>query len=49
MTKLPRLKQNYDDVVSTHSSDIGLVHLEEMTIETNPELPPVPSNHILYY
>ena len=37
--KLQVLKQNYDDVVSQHSSNIGLTHLEEMVIETNPEFP----------
>ena len=35
------MKQNYNDIVSHHSSNIGLTHLEEMVIETDPELPPV--------
>ena len=35
------LKQNYSDIVSQHSSDIGLAYLEEMVIETKPELPPI--------
>ena len=38
--KLWVLKQNYNDIVSHYSSDIGLIHLEEMVIKTNPELPP---------
>ena len=38
--KLQVLKQNYKDIVSQYSSDIGLTHLEEMVIETNTELPP---------
>ena len=41
--KLQILKQNYDYIVCKHISDIGLTHLEEKTIETNPELPPVAS------
>ena len=39
--KLLTLQQNYDDIVSKHSSDIGHTHLEEMTIDTYPNLPPV--------
>ena len=35
------LKQNYNDIVSQHNRDIGLTHLEEMVIKTNPNLPPV--------
>ena len=31
-----RLKKEYDDIVSKHSGDIGLTHLEEMKIETDP-------------
>ena len=38
--KLQILKQNYNDIVSQHSSNIGLTHLEEMVIKMNPELPP---------
>ena len=30
-------------MISQHSSDIGLTHLEEMTIKTDPDLPPVAS------
>ena len=31
--------QDYDDIVSKHSSNIDLTHLEEMKIGTDPELP----------
>ena len=41
--KLQNFKQNYDDIVSKHSGNIELTHLEEMKIETNPELHPVAS------
>ena len=41
--KLQILKQDYDDIVSQHSSDIRLTHIEEMTIEMDPELPTVVS------
>ena len=34
------LQQNYEDIVSKHSSDIGLTHLEEMTIDTGPKFAP---------
>ena len=34
--KLQVLKPNHNDIFSQHSSDIGLTHLEEMVIETNP-------------
>ena len=37
------MKQNYTNIVSQHSSDIGLTHSEEMVIETNAELPPAVS------
>ena len=37
------LQHNYDDIVSKHSSDIRLTHLEEMKIDTNPNVPPVAS------
>ena len=37
------MKQDYSDIVSQHSSSIGITHLEEMAIETDPELPPVAS------
>ena len=38
--KLQILKQDYDDIVSKHSGDIRFTHLKEMTIVTDPELPP---------
>ena len=38
--KLQVLQQDYADIVSIYSSDIGLIHLEEMTIETDPNIPP---------
>ena len=41
--KLQVLQQNYDDIVSKHSSDIRLTHLEEMTIDTDLNLPPIVS------
>ena len=41
--RLQELEQDYNDIVSQHSSDIGLTHLEEVTIETDPDLPPVAS------
>ena len=41
--KLEVLKQNYNDIVSQQSSDIGLTHLEEMIIKTDPELPELAS------
>ena len=37
--KLETLKQDYEDIISKHSSDIGLTHLQEMRIE----LPPIAS------
>ena len=37
------MKHDYNDIVNQHSSDIGLTHLEEMTTEMDPELPPVVS------
>ena len=40
-SKLQELKQHYNDIVSQHSSDIGLTHLEEMIIKMDQELPPV--------
>ena len=48
--KLQTLQQNYDDIVSKHSSDIRLTHLEEMTIDTDLNLPPPhhDKNHIHY-
>ena len=41
--KLQVLQQDYDDIVGRHSIDIRLTHLEEMTIDTNPNLHPVMS------
>ena len=41
--KLETLKQDYDDIISKHSSGIGVTHLEEIRIESDPELPPVAS------
>ena len=38
--RLQALKKNYNDIVSQHSSNIGLAHLEEMVIERDPKLPP---------
>ena len=35
------LQRNYNDIISKHSSDMGLNHLEEMKIDTDPNLPPV--------
>ena len=35
------MKQNYKDILSEHCSNIGLTHLEEMVIKTNPELPSI--------
>ena len=35
---LETVKQNYDDVVSKHSSDIGITHLQEMRKENDQEL-----------
>ena len=33
-------QQNCDDIVSKHSSDIGPTPLEEMTLDTDPNLSP---------
>ena len=41
--KLTDLQQTYDNIISKHSSNIGLEHLEEMKIDTDPNLPPVAS------
>ena len=46
--KVQVLKQKYNDIVSQHSSDIGLTHLDVMKIGTDPELPIVASKHTLY-
>ena len=37
------LQQKYGNIISNHSSDIGLKHLEEMKIDTDLNLPPVAS------
>ena len=42
------IQQNYDNIVNKHSSDIRLTHLEEMTTDTDPHLPSITNNHILY-
>ena len=41
--KLQVLQQNYDDIMSKHSSDIRHAHLEEITIDTDQNLPPAVS------
>ena len=41
--KLTDLQHKYDDIISKHGSDIGLTHLEEMKINTEPNLPQVES------
>ena len=41
--KLQVLKQDYYEIAGQHSRDIGITHLEEMTTETDPQLPPVAS------
>ena len=38
--KLIDLQEKYDNIISKHSSSIGLTHLEEMKINTDPNLPP---------
>ena len=50
--KVQVMKQNYNDLVSHHGSNNGLTHLEEMVIETDPQLPlvvtkpyPLPIKH----
>ena len=45
--KLTDLQQKIDDIISKHSSNIRLTHLEEMKINTDPNLPPVASNPFL--
>ena len=45
--KLHIWKQDYDDIVSKHSSDIRHTHLEKMIIETDPELPLIVSKPYL--
>ena len=41
--RLQEIKQDYNDIGSQHSNDIGVTCLEEMTIKTDPDLPPVAS------
>ena len=41
--KLQVLKQDYNDIVSQHSGDIGLTHLGEVIFKTDPKLLPVAS------
>ena len=41
--KLLDLQQKYDDIISKQSSNIRRTHLEEMEIDTHPNLPPVTS------
>ena len=41
--KLQLLKQDYDDIVSKHSSNIRITYLEVMTLENDPEVSPVAS------
>ena len=41
--KVQILKKDYDDIVSKHSIDIRLTHLEEKTIETDWKLHPIVS------
>ena len=37
------LQQKYDDIISKQSTDIGCMHLEEMKIDTDPNISPVAS------
>ena len=46
--KLLDLQQKYDDIISKHSSDIGLTLLEEIKTDTDPDLSPVASKHPPY-
>ena len=46
--KLTDLQQKYD-IFSKHSSNIGITHLEEMRINTDPNLPPVANNETPYH
>ena len=39
--KLQTLQQDYNDIVTKHSSDIELIHWVEMKIETDSDLSPV--------
>ena len=41
--KLQAIKQDYNDIVSQHSSDMGLIPLEEMIMKIDPKLLPVTS------
>ena len=41
--KLLTLQQNHNDIVSKYNSDIGLIHLEQLKIDTDQNLPSVAS------
>ena len=45
--RLQALKQDYNNISRQYSRDIGLTHLEEMTIKTDLDLPPVASKPVL--
>ena len=42
-TKFENLLSEYEDIMSHKSTDIGVMTLEEVPIETNPDLPPIAS------
>ena len=46
--KLQVQQLNYDDIVSKHRSDVRFANLEEMTIDTDPQLPPGMGKHTNY-
>ena len=46
--KLLVLQKDYDDIVSKHHSNTRLTHLEEIKIDTDPNLPPVASKPTPY-
>ena len=46
--KLIDLQQKYEDIISKHSSDTGPTNLEEMKIDTDPNLPPLGSKPYPY-
>ena len=41
--KFVDLQQKYNDIISKHNSYIGLIHLEERKIDTDPNVSPVAS------
>ena len=51
--KLTDLQQKYDDIIHKHSGNIGHMHLEELKINTDLNLPPVASKpyclHLKHY